>query len=1717
MKPLYRSVLIGLLLATTGTLSAQTYGLEVEVVSEDIGVLTGPLGVIDLTGYTCYRAYITMENEDDFFSSVSGDVNNPTYITTTTDFYHAALGAAVPNGINSLLFPVYPELAYDSWVTIGLEGYPNAGIGEAGVSTVQSAGNPWTTNFDPGGGLPGDNIAIDDIIGGAWYALNGDANGIAGPDLKVLMGQFTTTGELSIQCYTQIFINGDSQDEVPGEGGAARPTFYYPSDNTPGCTDASACNYNYFADYDDGTCEFPIDLFGFDVYDCDGNCINDTDGDGICDEFYPEGCTDPAACNYSPYVINDDGSCDFSCIGCTDSMACNYDLNATVDSGDCSYPPFYFVDCDGNCLNDADGDGLCDEDEGCGDPVACNYDPSAFTASADYCLIVDTVAVHTSGNLAGMTTYRYYVKCANPADFVSSVSGDSTNPTVVSTTTEFYQDELGGVTPNGIQPPLFGAFPDLFYDSWVTIGLSSAPDAAIGEANVSTVQSSDNPWSTNFEPGFGAPGGDIVINDEVGGAWYALNGDNNGIAASHPDQLVLIAQLTTDGAVEGNFYVQIFENGDGNAELTFSFNIGDACLAPDDDCDYPSDVYGVDYVDCDGNCLNDADGDGVCDEDEVPGCTDEMALNYDATATDDNGLCEYPAASVFDIIADSEVHTVLEDLVVAADLAGTLTNDGPWTVFAPTDAAVGALSGAAVDALLADVDLLAAVLTYHVQADSTTSDMLSNGLVLDMVNGQQATITFSGGSIFIEDAEIIIADLLAENGVVHVIDAVIVPSIEGCTEILSCNYDPLADSDDGSCEFESCAGCMNASACNFDPEATINDPASCVLPVDLWGSELVDCEGNCLPFVGGGTGGASPGQYGVRVELVSDDIGMLVGALGTTDLSGYQCYRAYITMENEDDFLSAISGDDINPTYVTTTTNFYHSVLGAAVPNGINSLLFQVYPDLEFDSWVTIGLEGTPNSANGEANISTVQSAGNPWTTNFDPGGGLPGGSIAIDDIIGGAWYALTGDANGYAGEDLEVLLGQFTTTGELSMQLYTQIFINGDGQNEVPGEGGQERPTFTWSSLDTTDGVAGCTDESACNHLPCASVDDGSCTYPEDLYGAAHFDCEGNCLNDTDGDGICDEDEPCSDPTACDYDGSAPETAAYCLVMDTVAVHDAGALAGMTTYRLSLQCENATDFVSAVAGYNENPSRLMTSTEFYQNELGGPTPNGIYSVLYPSFPDLEYDSWVTIGLEQVPDVGAGEAEVNTIQNNAFPWISEFDPGSGAPGSSIIMNDEVGGSWFSLIGDSNAYASGAEQQVLLAQLTTDGELSGELFIQVFVEGDGNSIEYLTLDVGSACYLEDEDCAYPEDVYGVDYVDCDGECLHDTDGDGICDEEEIPGCMDPEACNFEADATDDDGGCSYLQVNVESQAVSCAGEEDGGLAIDFIDGVPPYALQISGFPTVLVEDDLNFDDVPPGLYTVQVVDEAGCATEFIPFEVSEPEPLTLEYDFGFSCVSLQGSGVDLFPDGGTPPYVFTFEGDTTLEFPSEGDLEVMAVPGEFLLFLTDAAGCQAGFDLLLFEACFGCTDPEACNFDPEAIEEDGSCTYPLSEYVDCEGVCFNDADGDGVCDEEEIPGCTWLYACNYDPAATDENGSCFLASVFFDCEGNCTLDLNGNGVCDFYENLNDGSAFCGDGTVWDPELETCVGADGCPSDVDENGYVGINDLLDLLADFETFCE
>ena len=98
---------------------------------------------------------------------------------------------------------------------------------------------------------------------------------------------------------------------------------------------------------------------------------------------------------------------------------------------------------------------------------------------------------------------------------------------------------------------------------------------------------------------------------------------------------------------------------------------------------------------------------------------------------------------------------------------------------------------------------------------------------------------------------------------------------------------------------------------------------------------------------------------------------------------------------------------------------------------------------------------------------------------------------------------------------------------------------------------------------------------------------------------------------------------------------------------------------------------------------------------------------------------------------------------------------------------------------------------------------------------------------------------------------------------------------------------------------------------------------------------------------------------------------------------------------------------------------------------------------------------------GCQDEAACNYDDSATEN-GYCQY-LEEYYNCDGICLNDFDGDGVCDELEVLGCQDVSACNYDEAATD-SGDCIYAEYYYNCDGVCLNDIDGDSVCDELEVL-----------------------------------------------------
>ena len=550
------------------------------------------------------------------------------------------------------------------------------------------------------------------------------------------------------------------------------------------------------------------------------------------------------------------------------------------------------------------------------------------------------------------------------------------------------------------------------------------------------------------------------------------------------------------------------------------------------------------------------------------------------------------------------------------------------------------------------------------------------------------------------------------------------------------------------------------------------------------------------------------------------------------------------------------------------------------------------------------------------------------------------------------------------------------------------------------------------------------CPIEGACNYNPDGeNVSEEACWWAEDVWGVG-YDCDGNCLVDEDGDEICDETDPCvgeydvcgvcNGPgdiyecgcydipeTDCDCNGNQLDALGICggtcaadedqdgicdaclppdeysLWVETVMEHTEDTLAGMTTYRLWMICENVSDYVYSVSGSAlASLSFNSTSGTWYNHpDVASWNPSDIDTSAFASDPLLAYDSYMTIGAEHSEDgpFAAG------IWSGGDPR-PEFQPGGGA---NVTVNSGNGLNYllFPGMGQLNTHPgfAGDDFRVLLMQMTTAGDIYGHLNVQIYPGGqttNGFTAAY-EYDSSDLCYDLDpcvgeydecgvcngEGAVYECGCTGPDegFCDCDGnvldaagvcggDCLEDLDADGVCDVDEVLGCDDEMACNYSMEATENDGTCTYAEDYYDCDGV-CLMDTDG-------DGVC---------------DELEVD---------------GCTDE-----------MACNYD------------------------PMATEDDMTCEYPEE----LLDCNGDCMNDVNDNDICDE------LETA-GCMDEAACNYVVDATLDDGSCEYP-AEYYDCAGECLNDADGDGVCDELEVAGCMQLEACNWNPDATDSDDSC----------------------------------------------------------------------------------
>jgi len=132
------------------------------------------------------------------------------------------------------------------------------------------------------------------------------------------------------------------------------------------------------------------------------------------------------------------------------------------------------------------------------------------------------------------------------------------------------------------------------------------------------------------------------------------------------------------------------------------------------------------------------------------------------------------AADIVDTAKSAGTFNTLIAAVEAAGLVDTLKGTGPFTVFAPTDKAFAKIPKAKLAALLKDKDALTKVLTYHVVAGKVMAADVKPGMVTS-VQGSDLTVKVKGGKVMLDKSRVVKTDIAADNGVIHVIDTVLMP------------------------------------------------------------------------------------------------------------------------------------------------------------------------------------------------------------------------------------------------------------------------------------------------------------------------------------------------------------------------------------------------------------------------------------------------------------------------------------------------------------------------------------------------------------------------------------------------------------------------------------------------------------------------------------------------------------------------------------------------------------------------------------------------------------------------------------------------------------------------------------------------------------------------------------------------------------------------------
>ena len=686
-----------------------------------------------------------------------------------------------------------------------------------------------------------------------------------------------------------------------------------------------------------------------------------------------------------------------------------------------------------------------------------------------------------------------------------------------------------------------------------------------------------------------------------------------------------------------------------------------------------------------------------------------------------------------------------------------------------------------------------------------------------------------------------------------------------------------------------------------------------------------------------------------QVTSISVETFMVHDGVSLEELAGFTTYHVVANTTSSEDFISAIYGDSENPLGVDSDGSVFQSEPGFLYGNEVNPAFFPVFPSLEYDSWMTIGMLSDLDA--GLLSNIGLNAAMEDFTAT---------GSYHVNDPIGGSWYNTMPcdsiDATcvdfypQFGGSDNKVLLAQITTDGNFCGVFNLQVFVNG---NQLLNE--QSNGIAFCSDPDA---IPGCTDPVASNYNPYATNDDYSCVLPCALELVLESVVSPTCNGDNDGG----------------------------LVVTTTGAQ------GFDDYYLGEDDEIASNF--------GNFANLLAGT-YYVEVVDGAGCSVSQYIEIPVTEDVTVSSELTNGIE-CNDMNNAVIEATGMggDGNLQYYLVGEDPSTMSANS--IFTDLSAGTYSIIAVDGSGCSSSSVATLVTnppainVYITATSDAScfniDDGFIAVTSTG-GAAPTTIDFVVDGVTY-DSSPIYVPGGTYNVIAIDING-CTSSSEEIVIGpDAIEVNASATPVACTDDLNGVvswDPSGGAEGFEVTVEGSAVT--GSSYDGLAPGFYtievmdaDGCTSQeSVEVLNpepvFATSTVEDVLcngfsdgyvvisanggtglfqysdngndfgsnaEFDNLAVDEYTFYAQDDNGCIAGTTAI-VGEPDEIAIS-GIVFGNSSNSAATIDVSVLGGTPDYSFLWSG-TGVEGVTTQDLDEL-ISGAYTLEVTDANGCTS---------------------------------------------------------------------------------------------------------------------------------------------------------------------